>query len=181
MFVHYIKKVLSRAIHIRPAYLSRMCNVVRKPAQTVQVRSVDEEDTLTLNFRLKGKEHHLHRFKQEALGKTLRRIILTVCKDEKERQHAKRKHHSPTPADVDAVGAHVYCSGLEGWEEVPPETPNSEAWVCGNMFVLDDTSYAIAVNTPTVLYLKLPACVMSGYAVAPQVLKLACIYIHVCT
>ena len=162
-----------------------MCNVVKKPAPTVQVRSVDEEDTLTLNFRLKGKDHHLHRFKQEALGKTLRRIVLTVCKDEKERQHVRRKHLSPTPADLDAVGAHVYASGLEGREEVPSETPNSDAWVCGNTFVLDDTSYTIAINTPTVLYLKLPDCIMSGYTVAPQVChvlsagKVAHIYFHV--
>lgn len=78
----------------------------------------------------------------------------------------------------------MYHGGSEGREEVPSETPNSEAWVCGNTFVLDDTSYTIAVNTPNVLYLKLPDCIMSGYAVAPQVrnvqvmAKMAYICIH---
>ena len=138
--------------------------------QTVQVSCVEEEDVLTLEFSVRGREHRLQRHKQEALRKALHRIALTVCKDKKGKSHVNKRRQVVAQADADSVDVCVYRGGGEAGltQEVPPERPNLEAWVAGNTLLLDHIHYAIEVNTPSVKSLRLPLC-MCGYAVSPEV------------
>ena len=152
---------------------------VRSEPKTVQVSCVEEEDVLTLEFSVRGREHRLQRYKQESLRKALHRIALTVCKDEKGKSHVSRRRRVVVAqADADSVDVRVYCGGEEAGlaQEVPPDRPNLEAWVAGNTLVLDHIHYSIEVNTPRVKSLRLPLCIC-GYAVSPEVYVLPLIII----
>lgn len=131
----------------------------------VHVRSIDGEDSLSLRFLLKGREHHLLRSKREPVSKALKRIVTTLSKTGK----GKKRTALEATSHV-SVEAHVYTSELEGKREISPETANQEAWVNGNTFVVNDTSFAIALNAPTVKSLRLPGCIMTGCAAVPLVL-----------
>jgi len=132
----------------------------------VLVRSVTEEDSLSLTLVLKGKLHSLLRPKEESLEKTLRRISLTANKTEKSSAKRRKKNAGPTVSEVPSpVEAHLYC----GTSEVSSEVPNVRAWVEGSILVVSDTKYAVTVNPPTAISLRVPDCAMSGYPIIPQV------------
>ena len=136
---------------------------------TVQVRSVDGEDSLSLRFLLKGREYHLLRTKQEPVGKALKRIETTVSKNDKEKKKQKKKKSggaSNDSPDFVSVEVHIYTSVSE---EICPETSNRDAWVSCNTFVVDGTSFAISLNTPAIKYLRLPGCIMAECAAVPLV------------
>ena len=133
------------------------------------VRSVDGEDSLSLRFQLKGREHHFLRSKQEPVGKALKRIVTSLSKHDKGKKKNGASPDTLEFAKSVSMEAHIYTGGLEGKMEISPTTTNQEAWVSYNTFVVDDTTFAIALNTPTVKYLRLPGRVMTGCATVPLV------------
>lgn len=133
---------------------------------TILVRSVAQEDSLGLTLALKGKLHKLLRPKEESLEKTLRRISLTANKIEKSNVKKRKKNAGQSiPGASSPVEARLYF----GAEEVARDVPNIQAWVEGNILVVGDAKFAVTVNPPTIVSLKIPDCAMSGYAIVPQV------------
>lgn len=140
----------------------------RRERDFVHVRSIDGEESLSLRFVLKGKEHHLLRSKREPVGKALKRVVTTLSKTGK-----GKKKPLLDALDVThrvSVEAHIYTSELEDKREISPETVNQEAWISGNTFVVNDAIFAISLNTPTVKSLRLPGCILTGCAAVPLVL-----------
>ena len=136
----------------------------------VQVRSVVGADSLSLRFRVKGREYRLLRDKQEPVGKALKRIVTNLSRNGKEKKKKRKSSVAPTEVGNVSVEAHLYCSGFEGGgEEISPETTNQEAWISSNTFTVNGTRYAISVNTPAVKHLQLPGCIMTTCAVVPTV------------
>lgn len=144
----------------------------RRERDFVHVRSIDGEESLSLRFVLKGREHHLLRSKREPVGKALKRVVTTLSKTGSKTGKGKKK---PLLEALDvtnhvSVEAHIYTSELEDKREISSETTNQEAWVSGNTFVVNDTIFAIALNTPAVKSLRLPGCILTGCAAVPLVL-----------
>lgn len=137
--------------------------------RVVQVRSVVGEDTLSLRFWTKGREYRLLRDKQEPVARALKRIVTNLSRNGKEKKGKKGSGIQTEAVSHVAVEAHIYCSGLEGGEEISPETANQEAWISSNTFALNSTRYAIAVNTPKVKHLQLPGYIMTACPAVPLV------------
>lgn len=147
----------------------------------VQVRSVVGEETLSLRFRIKGREHRLLRDKQEPVGKALKRIVTNLSRSGKD----KKKKKISGRAEAEAINhvlveVHLYSRDLEGGREISPETANQEAWVSSNTFTVDGIRFAIAVNTPTVKHLQLPACIMATCPTIPLVPHCVCVSNTIC-
>ena len=136
----------------------------RQSSQLVVVRSVEGEDHLNLIFEFKGKSHVLLRQKDESLGKTLKRIVITAAKPDKIKRSLRKQVHTPSIP----IEAHLFA-GRNGQELVPEDIPNVQAWVNGSMLVLDGISYTIEVNLPSILSLKMPDFVLSGCPAVPEV------------
>lgn len=133
---------------------------------TIFVRSVAQEDSLGLTLVLKGRIHKLLRPKEENLEKTLRRISLTANKIEKSNVKKRKKNAGQSIPEVPSpVEVRLHC----GAEEVAGDVPNIQAWVEGNTLVVSNTKFAVTVNPPTIVSLKVPDCAMSGYPIVPQV------------
>ncbi len=136
----------------------------RQPA--VAVRSVEQEDCLVLALGLRGHTHKLRRPKEETLGKTLKRMSLVASKPETKargkKKWRKEENHSP-------IEAHLYSGSGSGANLIPDDTPNSEAWVDGNVLVIGSDHYNVQLNPPAVLELRMPECCMAGYPIVPQV------------
>lgn len=145
-----------------------MCE--RRERDVVHVRSIDGEDSLSVRFLLKGREHHLLRSKREPVGKALKRVVTTLSKTGKGKKK-KPSLDSPEVANHVSVEAHIYTGELEDQREISAETTNREAWVTGNTFVVNDTIFAVALNTPAVKSLRLPGCILTGCAAVPLVLQ----------
>ena len=128
------------------------------------VRTVPEEEHLNLFYVLKDKKHNLRRCKVEALGKTLKRICITVARPEKvkrsQRRHIQHQNEHATP-----IEAHLY----NGSHVVAEDTPNCEAWLEGRMLVVDGVRFVVRVNLPTLLSLKMPRFIMTNCAAVPEV------------
>lgn len=135
---------------------------------TVQVRSVDGEDSLSLRFLLKGKQYHLLRDKQEPVSKALKRIVTNLSKNDKEKKKKKKRSGgaSNDPQDFASVEVHIYTNGSE---EISPETANQDAWISSNTFVVNGTRFTISLNTPVIKHLRLPGCLMTECATVPLV------------
>ena len=139
------------------------------PPQFISVRSVDAESNLSLTLNFGGNAHNLLRPKDEPLGKTMKRICLSATKTKKKGKQPKVKKQRLENKPVNPpIEAHLYF-GTKSVAEVPPDTPNSLAWVEGNVFVIGDTRYTISVNPPKVISLSVPSCLMSGHPIVPTV------------
>ena len=144
-----------------------MCTNEVNPS--VLVRSVELEGSLNLSLELRGKAHRLLRSKQENLEKTLKRISLTAAKSEKGKPlKKKKKREESTEEDSSLIEALLYC----GEEQVQTDTPNHLAWVEGNVLVIGTKKYTVHLNPPTILALKVPNCLMTGYPIVPQVCEI---------
>ena len=131
------------------------------------VKTVPGEDQLSLRYVLKGKEHNLLRYKEEALGKTLKRMCITAVRPEKLKRSQRRLVQQQT-SHADTIEAHL----LAGSRKVPEDTPNSEAWLDGRTLVVDDVHFSVHVNYPTILSLKMPRFIMTNCPAVPEVSRL---------
>lgn len=131
------------------------------------VRTVPEDDHLSLFYVLKGRKHNLQRLKDEELGKTLKRICITAARPEKVkrslRRHMQHQNEATTP-----IEAHL----LAGSQIVAERTCNSDAWLEGRVLVVDSVQFAVRVNLPTILSLKMPRFVMTNCPAVPEVSRL---------
>lgn len=102
------------------------------------------------------------------MGKALKRIMTTISRGEK----LKKKDRAASASVLNhiTVEARVYTSGLEGDEDVSPDTTNQDAWINGHTFTVNGTRFSIIVNPPAVKHLQLPGCIMTTCAAVPLVI-----------
>lgn len=141
----------------------------RSEARAVHVRVLTGEDHMDLNFVLKGKSHKMHRPVDEPLGRTLKRLLMSVNKSDKHQKKIKRKTGSTNTHQSSVTEAHVYSRHNSERVIVPEVVPNINAWVDGSCLIVDGVTYSITVNVPTVCSLKISECVLIGSAAIPEV------------
>ena len=128
------------------------------------VRTLPEEEHLSLFYILKDRKHNLRRRKDEALGKTLKRICITAARPEKVKR-SQRRHMQHQNEHAIPIEAHLY----NGSCVVAEDTRNCEAWLEGRVLVVDGVQYVVRVNLPTLLSLKMPRFIMTNCAAVPEV------------
>ena len=131
------------------------------------VRAVPGDDHVDLCFVLRGKQHKMHRPIEEHIGKTLKRLLISLNKLDKQGKRSQRKHVSKDEPGI--TEAQLYAQQHSKRELVSEDTPNKEALVEGSLLVIDGVSYVITVNAPTVTSLKMAECVLIGSAAIPEV------------
>lgn len=133
-------------------------------SQMLVVRTIPEEEHLTLFYVLKGKKHNLRRYKAEILSKTLKRICITAARPEKVKR-GQRKHMQHQDDHTFPIEAHLFA----GSRKVAEDTPNCEAWLDGRILMVDNVQFNVRVNFPTLLSLRMPKFVMTNCPAVPEV------------
>lgn len=124
------------------------------------VRSVEEEDFLTISFSYEGKQRKMQRSKSEILSKALTRIELSSKKKAKK---AKKNVECNETGDAEEGNATLWLNG----ELVESSLTNETAWKDGATLKIGAETFTIEVNPPTVKSLLLPDNIMSGFPVMP--------------
>lgn len=125
------------------------------------VRSVQEEDFLTISFTFEGKQRKMQRSKSEVLSKALTRIELSSKKKAKK---AKKNADCSETGDTEEGNATLWLNG----ELVDSSLTNETAWKDGTTLKIGSESFTVEVNPPTVKSLSLPDNMMSGFPVMPS-------------
>ena len=124
------------------------------------VRSVEEEDFLTISFSHEGKQRKMQRSKSEILSKALTRIELSSKKKAKK---AKKNVECNATGDTEEGNATLWLNG----ELVDSSLTNEIAWQDGATLNIGAETFTVEVNPPTVKSLLLPDNIMSGFPVMP--------------
>ena len=130
---------------------------------SVIVRSVSEEEHLTLSFEYGGKQRSMKRVKLELLQKTIQRIGLSLV-DKKKSKKAKGNDKEYLLKNNE-VKVELLCAG----EQVEEHVSNAEAWKDGRILKIGDLDYTVELNPPTVTVLSIPNSFMAGFPVFPVV------------
>ena len=124
------------------------------------VRSVQEEEHLTISFTFEGKQRKMQRNKTEILSKALTRIELSSKKKAKK---AKKNADCNETGDAEEGNASLWLNG----ELVDSSLTNETAWRDGATLKIGSETFTVEVNPPTVTALSLPDNIMSGFPVIP--------------
>lgn len=124
------------------------------------VRSVQEEEYLTISFTFEGKQRKMQRSKTEILSKALTRIELSSKKKAKK---AKKNADCNETGDAEEGNATLWLNG----ELVDSSLTNETAWRDGATLKIGSETFTVEVNPPTVTALSLPDNIMSGFPVMP--------------
>jgi len=131
-------------------------------SNAVSVRT-GENDELRISFYYNGELKDFNRKKTEAVGKTLQRIALKLQPKTK-----KKKKKKDEPNDENSPEA-LICCVMNGDVKVDEELSNEESFRHGGVLEINSTRYSISVNQPTVTQLTLPAYIMAGFPIIPNV------------
>ncbi|XP_051874911.1 2',5'-phosphodiesterase 12 [Pristis pectinata] len=149
------------------AGLRLACSLAPGPGmQTAVVRCVPGEAKMTISFELDGGHRRLEREQSECLRAALARIANNVLKAQT-RPKKGRKAAAAAQAQAQATAPDV--SLHLGEEAVPGDTRNAEAWQDGAVLQVGEGRYQVQRNPPTVTRLELPASILAGFPVCPQV------------
>lgn len=124
------------------------------------VRSIKEEDVLTISFTYEGKNRKMQRSKDEIVCKALTRIEVSLKKTKK----AKRDNSCDDSGNSEDGRASLWFKG----ELVNSNVTNDLAWRDEAILKIGDQTFSVQVNPPTVLSLGLPDNIMTGFPVLPS-------------
>ncbi|XP_072136534.1 2',5'-phosphodiesterase 12 [Mobula birostris] len=132
--------------------------------QTAVVRCVPGEAKMTISFELNGGHRRLAREQSECLRAALARIAHNVLKAQsKPRKGRKAAEQAQAPAQAPDVSLYL------DEQAVPDDTRNAEAWQDGAELRVGEARYRVQRNPPTLTRLELPASILAGFPVCPQV------------
>lgn len=134
---------------------------------TVSIRSIPEEESLRLLFYHGGKRFDFNRKKREETKKTLQRILLKL----QPKQNKKKSKIVESSESLSNVQVQKFNVILVDDEEnlIDENKTNEEAFVNGNILLINNFSYKLVLNPPSVLQLSLPTSIMAGFFVFPDV------------
>ena len=127
----------------------------------VNVRCVEEDEVMTISFAYEGKQRKMQRTKTELLAKVLTRIGLSSSGKKK----AKKAKNEADLQDAKPKKATLWYDGVS----VDENLPNKDAWKDGSVLKIDQQSYRVELNPPTILSLQLPTSFMSGFPIFPTI------------
>lgn len=126
----------------------------------VYVRSVEDEDDMTISLLINGKQRNMKRSKQEPVKKALKRITISQAEIKSEGKK-KRKPRVVSESDTEVK---ITCGG----DIVAEDTLNCFAWLEKNTLSIGDLQYVIVLNPPSVLIVSISPCCMAGYPIVPH-------------
>ncbi len=132
----------------------------------VNVKRLPGEEHMDLCFVYQQKQVKMHRSSEEPLGKTLKRMLISVSKPDKQ---ARKKRGVGSNAPPSSVPAHLYEERVSESSFLSPDTLNRDAWVDGALLVVGDSTYRVHLNVPAVLSLRVPLFALVGGAIVPEV------------
>ncbi len=130
----------------------------------MNVRQIPGEEHMNLCFVYQQKQVKMHRLCEEPLGKTLKRLLISVSKPDKQ---TRKKCSTVAPPPI--IHAHLYEERVSEGSLLSHDTLNRDAWVDGTLLVLGDTTYRVSVNVPAALSLSVPLFALVGGAIVPEV------------
>lgn len=125
------------------------------------VRCLPGESKLTIYICLGGSHKHMLRDQDEALGKVLARISSSITKGQGKAKKSKKNKGQQTP---EPTVVKLYYDGAE----VADTVLNSEAWKDGAVLQVGDVKFSVQRNGPTFTTAELPASLLAGYPVCPN-------------
>ncbi|CAH1788073.1 unnamed protein product [Owenia fusiformis] len=140
--------------------------IIRRQSTTMpclHVRHVENDDRIQIsfNFSHNGKERqfNLNRHKSEELSKSLERLTQNIKKFTDKKKSKKQKLENTD------ISNNLTIKLLHNDISVDQNWPNSEAWKNGSVLHIDDTTYTVTVNPPTILKLEIPDSIMAGFTI----------------
>lgn len=118
---------------------------------------------IKLMFNLNARPYTLSRLSTDSVGKTLKRVGLSVSKATTAREGKKPKkgRHQNSIEDIP-----VTLFNKNG-EVIDSEVSNLDAWVEGNVLEITDCKFLVEEDTPIVLSASIPSVLMAGFPVVP--------------
>lgn len=136
----------------------------RRMMEPAVVRCLPGEPKLTISFCLDGVNKHMLRDQDETVGKVLARIANSITKGQgKAKKSKKNKGQQPCEAPEPTV-----VKLFHGGGEVEESVLNSEAWQDGAVLQVGDLKYSVQRNAPTFTNAELPASLLAGFPVCPN-------------
>ncbi|XP_046859551.1 2',5'-phosphodiesterase 12-like [Xenia sp. Carnegie-2017] len=118
---------------------------------------------LKLLFNLHGKSFRMSRNSAESIGKTLKRIGISVQKaQDKGGENGKKKGRKQE------ISNHIHVQLLwPNGQIVNEEISNIQGWKTGNMLNIGEFKFSVEENTPIVNSAKIPSVIMANFPIVP--------------
>lgn len=146
-----------------PRTWTRACRLL-VAMETAVVRCLPGEPKLTISFRLDGSNKHMLRDQDEALGKVLGRISNNISKGQGKAKKSRRNQGGASCETLEPTVVRLYYDGAQ----VDDSVLNSEAWQDGAVLQVGLVKYSVRRNAPTFTTAELPASMLAGYPVCPN-------------
>uniref|UniRef100_A0A8C2W7Y6 2',5'-phosphodiesterase 12 n=1 Tax=Cyclopterus lumpus TaxID=8103 RepID=A0A8C2W7Y6_CYCLU len=165
-----------RAAHGRPPETHRARRRTQAPRRLLgrmepaAVRCLPGEPKLTISFRLDGSNKRMLRDQDEPVGKVLARISNGLAKSQGKAKKSKKKKKGTQPGQTtpqQEPPPPAVKLRFDG-EEVADTVPNGAAWRDGAVLQVGDVAYSVQRNAPTFVTAELPASLLSGFPVCPN-------------
>ncbi|XP_028393203.1 2',5'-phosphodiesterase 12-like [Dendronephthya gigantea] len=132
---------------------------------SVYTELVNNVQNIKLLFSLNNRRYNMCRSPADPVGKTLKRIGVSVQKSIKKEGDLGGKEAEKQEALNDIPVALFYPNG----EMVDSELANQVAWKESNVLNIGDSRFLVEENTPLVDNAKIPSVIMAGFPVVPVV------------
>ncbi|XP_033100520.1 2',5'-phosphodiesterase 12-like [Anneissia japonica] len=139
------------------------------PMERVNVRCVEEGETMSILFVYAGMNLCLQRDKSEQVERALTRIRASVLKKTKviSKRTKKMKQDQNSSVSQNEQNLLVSLHNCFG-KEIDQSLANIEAWINGAILNIGSVKYSVYRNSPTVTNIKLPRCAIVSCPVFPR-------------
>lgn len=129
------------------------------------VRIPPDDNIVCIDYDLGFKMRYLQRDKDEIVSRVLARIKLSHVNQKGKKKRSNRNQQQQYLLDANSVQAFL----LDQYgNRIDDSKTNGEAWPQAKQLVIGDLTYAIDVNPPKIVSLRLPDVVMDGFPVVPM-------------
>lgn len=147
-------------------YYRRMCNL-----PTVCVKKFEQEETMKISFKFGDPKIPMQNFtfmrsKDEKLEFALTRIKSKIQSSVLTKSSKKKKKSSDS---VDEVLPEFNIVLMKNGVKIEEDTKNIDAWTSETDVVINNQTYKIIINPPTVIDISLPKRIVSSLLVYPKV------------
>ncbi len=132
---------------------------------SVYAERTNNSHNVNLLFCLNDRKFNMSRVASEPVGKTLKRIGISVQKANTKGQDGAKKKAKKQEVLSNIPVALFWPNG----EMVDNELPNEQAWKEGNVLNICESKFLVEENTPIVHSARIPSVIMAGFPVVPTV------------
>ncbi|EDV28922.1 uncharacterized protein TRIADDRAFT_20232 [Trichoplax adhaerens] len=128
------------------------------------VRIPPDNNIVCIDYDIGFKMRYLQRDKDEVVSRALARIKLSYIKEKQSPKKKGKRNRQPPQQDSDVLQAFL----LDGnGNRIDENITNGIAWSQAKQLIVGDKQYAIEVNPPKILSLRLPDTIMAQFPMVP--------------